>query len=217
MKLKFFSLLIFLFSILYTAGSFAATVTITNSGFTFSPDNVTINFGDVIDFQIGSNHNAVEVSEATWQANDNTPLPGGFSVPFGGGQVSFLTAGVHYFVCQPHASLGMKGKITVNAPQGIDDPVANAHNLIIQPNPTNGVFYVRYEAGISGNDHPSPESRVILQVSDYLGREIVKLEGGNIQTSNRINIAEFPDGFYFLRLEDNNEVYTRIIVKRSGC
>lgn len=101
--------------LLYSAAGFSTTLTVTNVSMTFNPSNITITAGDSVMFNLQSIHNAVEVSQATWNANGTTPLPGGFTVPFGGGLVlpSHLTAGVHYYVCQAHASFGMKGKITV--------------------------------------------------------------------------------------------------------
>lgn len=93
----------------------AAIVVINTVGNTFVPNNVTINFGDTINFQIAGNHDAMEVSQATYNANGTTPLPGGFATPFGGGLVlpSELAVGTHYYVCNPHAAMGMKGIITV--------------------------------------------------------------------------------------------------------
>ncbi len=90
--------------------------TITNSGLTFSPNLVTITFGDTVLFNTAGTHDAREVSMATWTANGNTALAGGFQTPFGGGFVfpSQLTVGTHYFVCTPHASSNMKGRIVVN-------------------------------------------------------------------------------------------------------
>ena len=122
--------LLFTVLILYSAFAFSASVTIINSGFVFSPDNVTINFGDTVNFQLGSIHNVVEVSETTWTANANTPLPG-FSLPLGGGQLTGLAAGVHFYVCAPHASGGMKGKIIVNSPSGIDDKLPGSDKISI--------------------------------------------------------------------------------------
>src|SRR2546426_323217 len=91
------------------------TVSATNSQFTFTPSALTIASGDSVQFVLGSIHNAVEVSQATWNANGTTALAGGFSVPFGGGLVlpAQLPLGIHYYVCTNHASMGMKGTITV--------------------------------------------------------------------------------------------------------
>lgn len=94
---------------------------IENAGTTFSPDEIAITEGDTVQFTLESVHNAVEVSKATWDANGATSLSGGFSVAKGGGTVlpAKLTVGTHYFVCTPHASMGMKGIITVNSANGI--------------------------------------------------------------------------------------------------
>ncbi|GIV33294.1 MAG: hypothetical protein KatS3mg031_0829 [Chitinophagales bacterium] len=104
-----------LFLMVHTVNAFATVWTINNSGNTFRPDSITITEGDTVSFVIANNHNAVEVSQATWNANSTTPLPGGFSVPFGGGIVlpSKLPVGTHWYVCQPHAAIGMKGVIIV--------------------------------------------------------------------------------------------------------
>jgi plastocyanin len=96
-----------------TPATQATTYTVINSGFTFSPASLTISVGDTVVFSLAGSHNTVEVSQATWNANGNTPLSGGFSTPFGGGTVIFSTAGSHYYVCSPHASGGMKGVINV--------------------------------------------------------------------------------------------------------
>jgi len=104
--------LIVLLIVMYSAG-FATTHTITTSGFTFSPDSLVITVGDTIQFNIAAMHNALEVSKATYDSNSNTSN-GGFSVPFGGGPLLLTSAGKHYYVCQVHASLHMKGIIVVN-------------------------------------------------------------------------------------------------------
>ncbi len=86
--------------------------TIVDAGFTFSPAALTIAVGDTVNFTIGGAHNVVEVSFATWNANGNTSN-GGFQLPFGGGQLIFPNAGTYYYVCSPHAGMGMKGQISV--------------------------------------------------------------------------------------------------------
>ena len=86
---------------------------VTNVGFTFSPDNLSISAGDTVHFQLAGSHNIVEVSQATWNANGNTSN-GGFSLGFGGGKVKLSTPGTYYYVCSPHSGSGMKGVIVVN-------------------------------------------------------------------------------------------------------
>jgi plastocyanin len=89
------------------------TMTVVDSGFSFSPATITIRAGDTVKFSLLSMHNVIEVSKATWDANGNTSN-GGFTLPFGGGSLTFARPGIHYFVCGPHSDKGMKGTIVVN-------------------------------------------------------------------------------------------------------
>ena len=117
MKNIYLSILL-LFSIFITVPVFSTTTTILASGLSFVPTPISIVSGDTVNFSIGGSHNVVEVSFATWSVNGNTPLSGGFSLPFGGGiltSASGLSIGTHYYVCSPHASSGMKGIIIVGA------------------------------------------------------------------------------------------------------
>jgi len=102
-----------LFLVLSVTSVFATKHTINNSGLSFNPATLTINAGDTVVFSIAGIHNAVEVDQSTWDA-DGITSNGGFSVPFGGGSVVLSVVGTHYYVCQAHASGGMKGTITVN-------------------------------------------------------------------------------------------------------
>lgn len=106
----------FLLLLLFTSlAGFSTIWTITNSGNSFTPASITINLGDSVNFVLGTSHNASEVSQTTWNANGNIPLSGGFETAFGGGIVlpAQLGVGTHYYVCTPHASVGMKGVIIV--------------------------------------------------------------------------------------------------------
>jgi len=202
------------FALLYSGFALCASVTIVNSGFTFSPDNVTINLGDTVNFQLGSIHNAVEVSEATWNANGNTPLPG-FSLPLGGGQVTGLTAGVHFYVCSPHASGGMKGKITVTAPSGINTYESNSEKINIYPNPTNGKFTLQ----LTGSDtHAGSwsvnDQQTSVEIFNILGEKIYDIPGSISQTSNEIDLSSVSDGIYFIRINDRKQIYTGRIIKQ---
>ena len=84
--------------------------TITNSGLIFNPDTLQVTLGDNINFNISANHNAVEVSETTFNNNGSTSN-NGFNIPYGGGSWTADSIKTYYYVCQPHASTGMKGVI----------------------------------------------------------------------------------------------------------
>ena len=120
-------------------------VVITNVGTTFSPNAVTITQNDVVTFTILAFHNAVEVSQATWNANGVTPLSGGFNVPFGGGTLlgSQLPVGIHYYICENHISLGMKGIITVEAIASVPE-TKTQQDVSIYPNPAKEYLTVQY-------------------------------------------------------------------------
>ncbi len=87
---------------------------VSSIGLTYTPDAITINQGDSVIWNLTGSHDVVEVSQATYLAGGNTSN-GGFSTPFGGGTVVFNTPGLFYYVCTPHASLGMIGTINVSA------------------------------------------------------------------------------------------------------
>jgi plastocyanin len=115
--------------------SFSTTWQIVNSGYTFSPSTLTIQQGDDVNFSLASIHDAVEVSQSVWNAGSSFPIIG-FTVPFGGGNVSAseLTPGIHYYVCEPHASLGMKGQIIVQSVSGLTD-TKTGNTISVYPNP----------------------------------------------------------------------------------
>ncbi|MEC9466885.1 MAG: plastocyanin/azurin family copper-binding protein [Myxococcota bacterium] len=80
----------------------------------FDPESLIISAGDMVRFEMNNYHNAVEVSQATYDAGGTTPLADGFNAGYGQTiEVCFPEAGVHYYVCQPHVQLGMIGTVTV--------------------------------------------------------------------------------------------------------
>jgi plastocyanin len=107
-------LCLFLTVLVMTAQMTGTVHQVTTAGFTFSPASITVSQGDTVQFVISSIHSALQVSKATWDANGTSPpLPGGFAVPFGGGSAVLQDTGIHYYICQNHGFMGMKGTITV--------------------------------------------------------------------------------------------------------
>src|SRR5712671_2671827 len=119
-----------IFMIIGVSCAMGTTHTISTSGFTFTPDSITIASDDTVVFALSLMHTAREVSKATWDAND-TVSNGGFDLPFGGGTAMPSGLGTHYYVCVPHASIGMKGRIVVAA--GITRTIVNGWNMISIP------------------------------------------------------------------------------------
>ena len=87
--------------------------TITTWAHTFQPSTLNCTIGDTIFFDLGGSHNAIEVSEDSYNANDPTLIENGFE--FGYGESGFfipLEAKTYYYVCVPHLP-EMKAKIIV--------------------------------------------------------------------------------------------------------
>lgn len=202
---------------LYSGVALSTTVTIINSGFTFSPDTVTINVGDSVEFVIASNHKVEEVSQASWNANGSTALPG-FSTGFSGGLVlpADLTIGTHYYVCVPHASMGMKGVIIVQTPTGLAENQEQT-GISIYPNPSNGRFNLS-----PGQPEPVSGSQMLKQVQHDIS--IYNIRGEKVYTSTlspfsnggavgeSIDISNQAKGIYFVKFYNGQTVLTKKII-----
>ena len=87
----------------------------TAGGFTFSPELVTVAVDEEVHFHLEPGHTVLEVDFETWQKSGTTPLEGGFYFGLGesGGTVSFDEPGTHYYICEPHAEMDMRGQVVV--------------------------------------------------------------------------------------------------------
>ena len=80
----------------------------------FSPENLTISAGDCVNFVMSNTHNAIEVSQETFDSRGTQALDDGFQVGFGETkEVRFDEPGTHYYICLPHVRMDMIGTITV--------------------------------------------------------------------------------------------------------
>lgn len=171
---------------------------VANVGFTFDPDTLTITAGDSVNFSIGGSHTVVEVSESNWDSNSNTPLPG-FSLPGGGGLLlpAELTVGTHWYVCGPHASLGMKGIIIVQPGVGTIENSSDI-GLNLYPNPSNGQFEITVEGTLS---------RASLEVFNVVGERVY--QASITAPTTLVDLSEQPAGTYFVRITTSLAVATR--------
>lgn len=110
----------------------AAEFTINTSGITYSPNDLTVEVGDVITIQASGTHPLVQVSEATWNSNGKTELPGGWGTKTASYTFTVETEGVIYYVCANHVGAGMKGKITVNAKTSVNT-IESEKNVLVFP------------------------------------------------------------------------------------
>jgi len=192
-----------------TSMAFATKVTVTNSGTTFVPNEITVASGDTIVLNLQSSHNAVEVSKSTWDANGNTSN-GGFSLGFGGGQLILNTPGVYYYVCVPHAALGMKGTITVTVATGITGSAGTITGELMDayPNPFSDRLFIHFNL--------SEPSAVTVDLLDITGKFVSRIFQNNVGTGSRSEIADMTflkPGQYLLLYRSNHENYTQQVVK----
>ena len=157
--------------------------TLNNS--TFSPATTTIELGESVTFNISGIHTATQVSEETWMANSNVPLPGGFNFTSGSHEYTPTEIGTIYFVCQPHAGSGMKGTIIVESTTAIEEAAAIAFR--IYPNPVADELTIEAQ-GMNE-----------FQLIDVQGREVMR---HTVNGNDRINVAQVPEGNYSALLKD---------------
>jgi plastocyanin len=190
-------ILLFLLSIT----GFSTKWTITNSGDTFVPSTLTIASGDSVLFAVASNHQPIEVSQATWNADGNTQLPGGFSLPFGGGLVlpSQLGTGTHYYVCSVHALMGMKGTITVQSSSGIENNQFQ-QKISVFPNPAHNVITITIEKDLVGSQY---------YITDQAGKKVS--DGTLLFSSNPIDLNELTPGIYLIQVVGQRKTSIKFI------
>jgi plastocyanin len=167
---------------------------ITQSGFTYSPAELTVNVGDEVEFEGTSNHPIQEVSEVTWNDNGITPLEGGFAFQTGSGKVTFQNAGTHFYVCVAHvASQGMKGKIIVQGPAALSE-ASSSDELAVFPLP------------LTGNDltialKSADQQHFTVNLYDLTGNLVGSSVGSSTDGRYVMDCSALPKGVYLLKLK----------------
>jgi len=155
--------------------------------FTFSPNNLTIAPGDMVVFNgLNNMHSATEVSESNWNAN-NATSNGGFWFGVGSGttetSVILNSVGTHYYICIPHASMGMKGTINVVDPTvGIND-LAQRQNFSIQ-----NLGFGKYNLKFEDSD--------LFSVISVTGKQMQTVDLSNVQNQMDLSLDQLSPGLY---------------------
>lgn len=97
---------------------------LTNIGNAFDPPLINMIAGDSIHLVLSDPHTCTQVDETTWMNNGNTPN-GGFNYPAGEHTFALDVPGTYYYVCTPHANMGMKGKSIVAINMDVQEQVAD--------------------------------------------------------------------------------------------
>jgi plastocyanin len=155
-------------------------------GFGFSPSNLTIAPGDTVVFNGLSGHSATEVSEENWSAN-NATSNGGFWLGIGSGttenKLVLNSDGVYYYICIPHASMGMKGAITVVDPTvSVNDLSKNDDFSILN------LGYGKYSVKYTNSD--------LLSIISLTGKQMQSIDLSNLQNQLDLSLNYLSSGIY---------------------
>ena len=193
-------LILFISILTITSSAFATIIEVKNNGNNFTPDSISITVGDTVEWDITISHNVVEIDSATYVSNGTTSN-GGFTLPLGGGRQVFSTAGTYYYNCTPHASLGMKGIITVSPSSTSISEEQLASQFSFYPNPASEQLTVEI---------PKEEDFDLLEITNELG-QVVYL---NQITSKKeiVNLSQFAQGIYFVNLKNGDAILTRKLI-----
>lgn len=160
---------------------------ISTEGFSFSPALLTVQAGTDITLSIGGQHTMTEVSEATWNANGNTSN-GGFNFGPGTNTLNLTIPGTYYYACSPHANMGMKGRIIVEANTGLVEQTLD-QSLMLYPNPASDELLIT----------TTLEQGAELALIDMQGREALRR---TVLGNDRIDITHLSVGSYTALLRD---------------
>ncbi len=159
---------------------------ITASGTSFTPNNLTILAGDTVVANFVGTHSITEVSETDWNnntANSNGGFWIGFNAPTQNDWFVLTEVGTYYYMCIPHASMGMKGIIEViNPTVGIEDSNP-AQSYFIAPN-GNGSFTLNFSES---------DEFVVFSITGQQ-QHMLSLRGLNSQAE--VDFSELTPGIY---------------------
>jgi plastocyanin len=179
------------------SGLYAQTShTIVASDFQFAPDLLTINAGDTVWLHLGAGHSFREVTADAWDLNVTTPIIGYDIGPFTEYNeehylVITTAPDTLYYLCVPHADMGMKGRIIIQeGNMGIQ--ASSMEPAVLFPNPTEGPLSLV----------PPVPGTVQAVITDAAGR-IVEVP---VSRDGRLDVGELPSGSYQVSFIDADGV-----------
>lgn len=199
--------LLFFIAVL-SLGMKATSYTVSIVGTSYSPATLTVSVGDVVTIQASGNHPLVEVSQASWNANSNTPSGAGFGTKTSNYTFTVSTTNTIYYMCQIHGpSMGMKGMITVST-TGINEQDINSNNVLVFPNPAKDKFTVKLN---------SSDNNMIVKLYSICGQEMESLVFKKESIAGVCSISvdlqnKVPAGVYFLQLTSNSKKVTKKVI-----
>jgi len=162
----------------------------------FNPSSMTIAAGDHVhihwDNSVTHDHTFTQVTQATWNANGTTVLPGGYNFGVGtpnpGIDFTITPLSAVWYVCQNHVSMGMKGTINVTGTSGIEEPMAQ-ESITLAPNPASASVSIIAPGGVA----------LMVSFYDAVGRNFMSTELNGDRT---IDTHGFCAGIYFAEIRN---------------
>lgn len=202
MKFSLRFLMIALVAMISTS-ALATTYTVTQEGLTFSPNQLTVEVGDIVLFQWTSgNHTTTSVSvppgAATWDALLTSSMQ-----TF---EYTVTAEGIYVYQCTPHALAGMIGGFMAVLPSSAKTQV-QANFAMSAGTSANGNLFVTLENATS--------DMATVTLVDITGRNAMTLHHGAISDATftiRQDVAVLQRGIYFVRFDEGARVVTRKVL-----
>lgn len=176
-------------------GQTTHNITVTSNAFT--PPQITITAGDKIVWKNNEGSHNVNGNKTTFASN---PESFGNNVGLGWTyEHVFNTAGIYDYQCDPHAAMGMTGKITVN-PKTVtsNQTLADvAEKLYLYPNPASQFIQL-----LVPDNYGTIHSAKIYTVAGSIVDEKAFSEN---QETLRYDISQFKNGIYFIEISAGNK------------
>jgi plastocyanin len=180
----------------------ATTHVITQQSFAFNPNALTVEVGDIVQFQWTSGSHTttsqiVPAGAATW----DEPLTSA-SPTF---EYQVTTAGNYGYVCTPHALSGMIGGFVAVLPNRVANLSSNAEmNVSVSEG---GQLRVKLTGASCGY--------AAIGLLDITGRNVAMIHQGGITSDEytvRYDVSSFQRGIYFVRFQEGTHITTRKVL-----
>jgi len=170
--------------------------TVEASGMDFTPQDLTVEIGDTIEWTNVLGIHNVNATQSTYPNNPESFTSGSpANAPWTYMHVMTI-AGSYDYQCDVHVSSGMVGTITVNIATGITE-VSDLNKLSVYPNPASNFIKISTLTKLKS-----------LEIYSLTGEKIFE----KLLDEDRVDISNLSPGVYFVKLSDENDVVTKRLV-----
>jgi len=203
---------IVMLTMLMATAAVATTHTVTQSGLSFVPDDLSVSVGDTVQWNWSAGSHTV--TNGTGLADPDVGQLFDSSLNSANPTVTYVfnEVGVVPYFCRPHLNFGMTGAVTVEAVSAVDDVPTGPRPALLQnvPNPFNPQTVIAFDL---------PSATIVkLTVHDLAGRRVRTLLDGAVLPAgahdavwNGRNDGDAPvaAGVYFYSLQTPSSQDTR--------